>query len=122
MRDWTYRDLARGSARFANVLRALGVGRGDRVFSFLGRVPELYLAALGTLKNTSVFCPMFSQFGPEPVEQRLRRGDGRVLVTTVALYEKRIAALLDRLPVAAARSAHRRRRRHQRRRSGRSPG
>ena len=68
------------------------------MFSFLGRVPELYLAALGTLKNASVFCPLFSQFGPEPVEQRLRRGDARVLVTTVALYEKRIAALLNRLP------------------------
>ena len=99
VRDWSYRDLARESGRFANVLHSLGVGRGDRVFSFLGRVPELYLAALGTLKNTSVFCPLFSQFGPEPVEQRLRRGDARVLVTTTALYEKRIAALLSRLPV-----------------------
>ena len=78
VRDWSYRNLARESGRFANALHSLGVGRGDRVFSFLGRVPELYLAALGTLKNTSVFCPLFSQFGPEPVEQRLRRGDARV--------------------------------------------
>jgi acyl-coenzyme A synthetase/AMP-(fatty) acid ligase len=38
---------------FANMLSGLGVGQGDRVFSLLGRVPELYVAALGTLKNTS---------------------------------------------------------------------
>jgi acetyl-CoA synthetase len=98
LRDFTYADLARGSARFANVLRALGVGKGERVFALLGRIPELYLAALGTLKNASVFCPLFSQFGPEPVLQRLSRGDARVLVTTAALYEKKAAALRDRLP------------------------
>jgi acetyl-CoA synthetase len=98
VRDLTYADMARGSARFANVLRALGVGKGERVFVLMGRVPELYLAALGTLKNVSVFCPLFSQFGPEPVWQRLSRGDARVLVTTKALYEKKVAALRERLP------------------------
>ena len=41
-----------------------------------GAVPELYVAALGTLKNGSVFCPLFSAFGPEPIRQRLQLGDG----------------------------------------------
>ncbi|HEU4422474.1 MAG TPA: AMP-binding protein, partial [Pilimelia sp.] len=45
--DLTYRDLKQQTNRFANVLRSLGVGRSDRVFSLLGRVPELYIAALG---------------------------------------------------------------------------
>jgi acetyl-CoA synthetase len=98
IRDFTYADLARGSARFANVLRTLGVEKGERVFALLGRIPELYLAALGTLKNTSVFCPLFSQFGPEPVWQRMSRGDAKVLVTTAAFYEKKIAPLRGRLP------------------------
>ena len=62
------------------------------MFSLLGRVPELYIAVLGTLKNTSVFCPLFSAFGPEPIRQRLERGDGRVLVTTPALYRRKMAA------------------------------
>ncbi|MGE0124393.1 MAG: acetate--CoA ligase [Dehalococcoidia bacterium] len=97
-RDFTYNDLSRDTARFAHVLDQLGVGRGDRVFSLLGRVPELYWAALGTLKHVSVFCPLFSQFGPEPVVQRLGRGDARVLVTTTALYQKKVAAWRDRLP------------------------
>lgn len=96
--NYTYADLAQASNRFANVLRRLNVGKGERVFSLLGRVPDLYIAALGTLKNTSVFCPLFSQFGPEPIWQRLQRGDAKVLVTTLAAYEKKIVALRDRLP------------------------
>lgn len=87
----TYAELARRTARFANVLRSLGVGPGDRVFTLLGRCPELYTTVLGTLKNTSVLCPLFSAFGPDPVEQRLRLGDAQVLVTTAALYRRKVA-------------------------------
>ena len=62
--EFTYAELRAQTDRFANVLRALGVERGDRVFVLAGRIPELYVAALGTLKNGSVFCPLFSAFGP----------------------------------------------------------
>ena len=84
-----------------------GVGRGrialldvagERVFVLAGRIPELYFAALGTLKNVSVFCPLFSAFGPEPIRQRLERGDARILVTTERQYEKKVAGLLELLP------------------------
>jgi acetyl-CoA synthetase len=94
----SYAQLAERTDRFAGVLRGLGIGRGDRVFSLLGRRPELYIAALGTLKNASVFCPLFSAFGPEPVRQRMRLGDARVLVTTRVLYAKKIAPLRQDLP------------------------
>ena len=97
-RDFKYRDLAEGSSRFANMLRELGTGKGDRVFALAGRIPELYISALGTLKNTSVFCPLFSAFGPEPIFQRLHRGDAKVLVTTAQLYKKKVAGLRERLP------------------------
>src|SRR6516165_10380155 len=93
----TYGELAARTNRFANGLRGLGVGKGDRVFTLLGRVPELYVTVLGTLKNTSVFCPLFSAFGPEPLYQRLDRGDGRVLVTTPGLYRRKVVAIRDRL-------------------------
>jgi acetyl-CoA synthetase len=98
VRDLTYGDLLELTNRFANVLRELGVGRGDRVFALCGRVPELYVAALGTLKNGSVFCPLFSAFGPDPIRQRLSIGAGRVLVTTDALYRRKLADLRDELP------------------------
>jgi acetyl-CoA synthetase len=97
--DLTYGRLRELSNRFANVLRGLGVGQGERVFALTGRIPELYVAALGTLKNKSVFCPLFSAFGPEPIRQRLAIGEGRVLLTTAVLYERRkIAALRKALP------------------------
>jgi acetyl-CoA synthetase len=97
-REFTYAELAAETNRFANVLRALGVRSGERVFSLLGRVPELYLTALGTLKAGAVFCPLFSAFGPEPIRARLDLGGARVLVTTPQLYQRKVAALRDQLP------------------------
>ena len=94
----TYAELAEQTSRFANGLRALGVGPGERVFALLGRVPELYVTVLGTLKATSVFSPLFSAFGPEPVRQRLAKGDGRVLVTTPSSYRKKVAPIRCELP------------------------
>jgi acetyl-CoA synthetase len=96
--DYTYARLAVLTGRFANVLRSLGVGPGDRVYGLSGRIPELYIAALGTLKNRSVFCPMFSAFGPEPIRVRMASGQARVLVTTASLYRRKIAALRASLP------------------------
>ncbi len=89
-RDFSYRDLATLSSRFAHLLMHLGVTPGERVFSLLGRVPELYLTALGTLKAGCVFSPLFSAFGPEPVRTRMEIGDARVLVTTHAYYQRKV--------------------------------
>jgi acetyl-CoA synthetase len=96
--DLTYADLARRTNQFANLLDALGIGRGERVFSLLGRIPELYLAGLGTLKHGSVYSPLFAAFGPEPVRERLVLGDGALLVTTPELYRTRVAPIRDHLP------------------------
>jgi len=96
--ELSYADLGDRVARFADVLATLGVDRGERVFALAGRVPELWIAALGTLKAGAVFCPLFSAFGPEPIHQRLERGNGVVLVTTAALWRRKVAAIRDRLP------------------------
>jgi acetyl-CoA synthetase len=96
--DFTYGQLQSLTSRFANVLRSLGVAQGDRVYALAGRIPALYVAALGTLKNRSVFCPLFSAFGPEPIRARMAIGQARVLVTTVSLYQRKVAALRASLP------------------------
>jgi acetyl-CoA synthetase len=98
VREFSYADLSALSNRFANLLRGLGVGRGDTVAVLAGRIPELYWGALGTLKNTSVFCPLFSAFGPEPVFQRLSRGEARVLLTTERQYLQKVRRQRDALP------------------------
>ena len=96
--DYTYTDIQRLSNRFANVLQDLGVRAGEGVFTLLGRTPELYVTAFGTLKNRSVFCPLFSTFGPEPISARLAIGKARVLVTTETLYLRKVKPLRASLP------------------------
>ena len=95
--DLTYTQLANRTSRFAEALGSLGVDRGERVVTLAGRVPELYVAALGTLKAGAVFCPLFSAFGPEPIHQRLEKGNVAVLVTTASLYRRKVAGIRDRL-------------------------
>ncbi len=97
-RDFTYGDLREQTSRFANLLRNLGVRKGDAVAVLAGRIPELYIAALGTLKNGSVFTPLFSAFGPEPIQARINIARARVLVTTDALYRRKVEALRAALP------------------------
>ena len=96
VRDFSYSALAAATNRFANLLARHGVTKGDRVFSLLGRTPELYIAALGTLKNGSVFSPLFSAFGPEPIRARMTIGSAKVLVTTEAFYRRKVASLARR--------------------------
>jgi acetyl-CoA synthetase len=96
--DLSYGSLKEDSGRFANLLRKLGVSKAERIFWLAGRIPILYPVFFGTLKNGCVFCPLFSAFGPEPIVQRLERGNGSVLVTTERQYRKKVANLLPRLP------------------------
>jgi acetyl-CoA synthetase len=96
--DFTFATLRNETNQFANVLKDLGVRKGDPVFALMGRIPELYVTALGALKNLSVFSPLFSAFGPEPIHARLSLGEGKVLVTTASLYRRKVAGIRTRLP------------------------
>ncbi|MGE0710673.1 MAG: acetate--CoA ligase [Planctomycetota bacterium] len=95
---WTYAALREQSARFARLLEDLGVGRGERVFTLLSRVPELYAVVLGTLERGAVLCPLFAAFGPEPIKTRIELGEGKVLVTTASLYQRKVAPIRAALP------------------------
>ena len=95
--DVTYAELKRQTDGFANALAGLGVGAGDRVFVLAGRMPALYVAVLGALKNGSVVTPLFSAFGPEPIATRINIGGARVLVTTEALYRRKIEKIRSNL-------------------------
>jgi acetyl-CoA synthetase len=100
-REITYRELAAMSSRFANVYRSLGVAKGDAVFVLCGRIPELYAAVLGGLKCGAVVSPLFAAFGPEPLKTRINLGRGKVLVTTEALYERKVKRIAGEMPTLA---------------------
>ncbi|MBL8258444.1 MAG: acetate--CoA ligase [Candidatus Competibacteraceae bacterium] len=97
-REISYAELARASNRFANLLERSGLGKGDRVCVLAGRVPELLVTALGSLKAGAVFCPLFSAFGPDPIRVRLAKSQARLLVTTALLYQRKVQALRGDLP------------------------
>lgn len=97
-RELSYGELKAETNRFANVLDRLGVEAGESVFVLLGRVPELYIAVLGALKQRCLVSPLFSAFGPEPLVTRLQLGEAAVLVTTPALYQRKLAGMRERLP------------------------
>lgn len=94
----TYAELNAKASRFAVVLRRLGIRDGHTVAVLLGRTPELYIAALGTWMRTAMFCPLYAAFGPEPIRQRLSRGNVQVLVTTTAMFERKVWHMMSALP------------------------
>jgi acetyl-CoA synthetase len=97
-REITFAGLAAETSRFANALASLGVRAGDVVFTLCGRIPELHVAVFGALKLGCVVCPLFSAFGPDPIVTRMNAGKGKVLVTTAALYRRKVVAIRDRMP------------------------
>ncbi|MCH6555134.1 MAG: AMP-binding protein, partial [Chloroflexi bacterium] len=96
---YTFAQMAAASNKAANALRSLGVEKGDRVFVFLERVPELYFTVFGTLKLGAVIGPLFSAFGPDAVRDRLADSEAKVLLTSPDLWArvKDIRADLPRL-------------------------
>jgi acetyl-CoA synthetase len=94
----SFAELAALSNRYANVLRALGVEKGDVVFVLCGRIPELYCAVLGGLKAGAIVSPLFSAFGPGPIRTRVNLGRGRILITTNSLYERKVAGVHAEMP------------------------
>jgi len=96
--DFTFASLQREANRFANVLQQAGVGPGAVVATLLGRCPELYFTAFGSLKCGAVYSPLFSAFGPEPIRSRLEIAGASVLVTTASLYVRKVAPIRNQLP------------------------
>ncbi|QCS45043.1 acyl-CoA synthetase [Natrinema versiforme] len=91
----TFWELADRTDRFANVLEGLGIERGDRVFSYMPRIPEHYVALVGTLKRGAVFGGINERFGPDGIAYRLDDCDAKAIVTTAANRETVADALED---------------------------
>ncbi|WP_271397909.1 acetate--CoA ligase [Salinicoccus roseus] len=90
--SYTFEDMKKASNKAANVLKdAAGVEKGDRVFIFMARSPELYFSLLGALKIGAIVGPLFEAFMEKAVRDRLENSDAKVIITT--------PELLPRIPV-----------------------
>ncbi|WP_166238182.1 acetate--CoA ligase [Paenibacillus turpanensis] len=86
--SYTFAEMKRQSNRFANVLKGLGISKGDRVFIFMPRTPELYFALLGTIKAGAIVGPLFEAFMETAVKDRLEDSEAVAIVTTPALLHR----------------------------------
>jgi acetyl-CoA synthetase len=80
-RTLTYQELHREVCKFANVLKGLGVGKGDRVTLYMGMVPELVVAALACARIGAPHSVVFGGFSPESIRERVNDCGSKVLVT-----------------------------------------
>ncbi len=80
-RKFTYSQLSAEVNRCANGLKSIGVVKGDRVALFMPMVPEVVIAMLATLKIGAIAVPVFSGFGPKPLQTRLQDAGAKVLFT-----------------------------------------
>ncbi len=94
---YTFGQLRKLSNRFANVLQALGLERGERVGILLSQSPEAAITHLAVYKAGGIAVPLFTLFGPDAIEYRLANSDARVVVTDGSNLEK-LLTIRDRLP------------------------
>lgn len=86
--QYTFKEMKQYSNKAGNVLRDAGVKKGDRVFIFMPRSPELYFAILGAIKVGAIVGPLFEAFMEGAVRDRLEDSEAKVLITTPALLER----------------------------------
>jgi acetyl-CoA synthetase len=89
---YTYEQMKKKTNQAANVFRKLGIKKGDRLFVFMPRTPELYFSLLGAIKIGAIVGPLFEAFMETAVKDRLEDSGAVALVTT--------PELLPRVPVS----------------------
>ncbi|HTE92728.1 MAG TPA: AMP-binding protein, partial [Bradyrhizobium sp.] len=93
----SFDDISDFSRRFANVLKADGLARGDRVAVFLSQSLELPVAHLAAFRAGLVSIPLFALFGEDALEFRLSNSGAKAIITDEAGWEK-LTKIRDRLP------------------------
>jgi acetyl-CoA synthetase len=84
----TYGELLALTNQTANALKALGVGKGDRVAIYLPMIPETVAATLACGRIGAIFLPVFSGYGVEAVATRLQDADAKVVICADGYYRR----------------------------------
>ncbi|MDL1892296.1 acetate--CoA ligase [Sphingobacteriales bacterium CHB3] len=87
-RSFSYFALRREVCRFANVLKSLGVKKGDRVTIYMGRVPELPIAMLATARIGAVHSVVYGGFTVEALAERIEDSQSKLLITCDGAYQR----------------------------------
>jgi acetyl-CoA synthetase len=87
-RTISYADLLGEVSRFANVLKGLGVERGDRVAIYMPMIPELPVALLACTRIGAVHSVIFGGFSPDSIVDRVNDGGCKVIVTADGGYRR----------------------------------
>ncbi len=87
-KKFSFAGLEKQSNRFANLLKKQGIKKNDRVFIFLPRIPQLYIAFLGILKTGAIAGTLFQAFGPDALKDRLKDCEAKFLITDSKLKQR----------------------------------
>ena len=87
-RSFSYFALHRETCRFANVLKSLGVKKGDRVTLYMGRVPELIIGMLACARIGAIHSVVFGGFSVEALHERLEDSQSKVLIVSDGAYQR----------------------------------
>jgi acetyl-CoA synthetase len=87
-RSFTYRELHQEVSRAANALKALGIGRGDRVAIYLPMIPEAAIAMLACARIGAAHSVVFGGFSAESLRDRIRDAEAKLLITADAGYRR----------------------------------
>lgn len=86
--EYTFFSLSKQSNKIANYLVHCGIQKGDRVFLFLPRIPELFISFLGILKTGAIAGTMFSAFQEQALKDRLENSGVKIVFTTKELLPR----------------------------------
>jgi acetyl-CoA synthetase len=104
-RRLSYRELTALTNRAANALKALGIGKGDRVAIYMPMIPETVAATLACGRIGAIYMPVFSGYGVEAVATRLQDAGAKVIVTADGSYRRgKVVRMKDIADAAAAES------------------
>ena len=95
-RSFTYGELAAEVGRFANVLKELGVRKGDRVAIYLPMIPEAAFAMLACARIGAPHSVVFGGFSPDSLADRINDAEARVLITADGGYRRGTVVALKR--------------------------
>ena len=84
----TYAQLYKEVNKFANGLKSLGVGKGDRVMLYMPMIPQLPIAMLAIAKIGAIHCIVFSGFSSGGLNSRILDAEAKVVVTVDGFYRR----------------------------------